>query len=70
MPGLNGRARALNPFGMTENLRFRLAMFRWPEYPEALRSADPCQILLDKSFGKVKYRFNGEALAVIWHVDA
>lgn len=40
-------------------------MPRFAEYSKRLRSADPCQILLDKFFGNVKYHFNGELLAVI-----
>jgi hypothetical protein len=48
-----------------EKIRFPLAMAEAGLYPTPMRSADPWQINLDKYFGKVKYRPNGELPAVI-----
>jgi hypothetical protein len=50
-----------------EIIRFSLAILWAHNYPKPMRNADPCQIVLDKYFGKVKYFPNGEPPAVIWH---
>jgi hypothetical protein len=47
--------------------RFSLAIPKSRTYPKLMRNADPCQIVLDKYFVKVKYFPNGEPPAVIWH---
>ena len=42
-------------------------MVRTPAYPTVLRSADPCQIILDNYYGKVNYSPNGKFPAAMRH---